>query len=371
MQVCLIRSNVFRLHRSRLLQMSTASSSVVSAPSAQVQIIRSYGGPEVFEPATVAVAAPSATEALVAIKYSGVNFIDTYMRMCLADAYKRPLPAVLGREGAGVIVSLGDGSAVEDSEFKIGDRVCFASAYTGSYATLASIPTSSLIKVPENVGLDVAAALMLQGMTAHYLACSVPTSKGVGIQKGQSCLVHAGAGGVGRLLIQIAKLRGAETVIATVSSEEKAKEARACGADHVVMYTVEDVAAAVKKITGGKGVDVVYDGVGKTTFTGSLDSLRPRGMLALYGNASGTPPAVEPLELMKRGSLMVTRTNLLHFTETREELLWRASDCLNWASQGMLNVRIDSVFGLSQVADAHRALESRGTMGKIILDTSK
>lgn len=343
--------------------------STVSSIKMQAQIIHEYGGPEKFTAHQAAMPVPKPSEVLVAIEYAGVNFIDTYMRTCLADAYKRPLPAILGREGAGTVLEVG--SEASQYGITVGDRVCFGTGFTGAYATHGCVPAAHLIKIPsKSVSSEVAAALMLQGMTAHYLVQSVPTSTGVGLQKGAWCLVHAGAGGVGRLVIQMAKMRGA-TVIATVSTEEKAAEARSCGADHIILYTSEDVAQRVRAITSGRGVDIVYDGVGKSTFMGSLDSLAPRGMLALYGNASGTPPPVEPLELMKRGSLMVTRTNLAHFTEKHDELVWRASECLDWVAQGKLNVKIDKCFGLSQVADAHRALEGRGTMGKIILDTSK
>jgi NADPH2:quinone reductase len=323
--------------------------------------IHKYGGPENFVIDTLPVPSPAPSECLVELNYAGVNFIDTYQRECLSDAYKRPLPAILGREGSGTIVKIG--SSVK--RFQQGDRVCFGTGFTGSYAEYACVPEDHLIAVPDGIQLDVAAASMLQGMTAHYLAASV-----FPLSAAHTCLVHAAAGGVGRLLTQLAKIRGA-TVIGTVGSLAKADEAKACGADHVILYNEQDFAAEVKKLTGGKGVDVVYDGVGKATCQKSLESLRPRGMLALYGNASGPAPPVDPLELMTRGSLVMTRTNLLHFTASRDELEWRASEILGHIRDGKLSIRVDKTFALSDVADAHRTLESRATQGKILLDCTK
>jgi NADPH2:quinone reductase len=292
------------------------------------------------------------------MEYAGVNFIDTYQRRCLTDAYKLPIPFILGREGAGVVAEVGQGV----TDLQAGERVCFGTGFTGSYSDYAVVPEKCLIKIPDGVDSSIAAASMLQGMTAHYLATSV-----YNIVPGSTCLVHAAAGGVGRLLCQIAKLKGASLVIGTCGNEEKAEEAKRCGADHVILYRQRDFAEEVKKLTGGKGVDVVFDGVGADTWKKSMECLRPRGMLALYGNASGPVPPVDPLDLMKRGSLVMTRTNLAHFTEDRQELCWRASDVLNWVKEGKLNIRIDKVFDLTDVAKAHDYLENRETKGKVLL----
>lgn len=323
-----------------------------------------YGGPEVLQLDSVAV--PDRTllpagHALVRIHYAGVNFIDTYHRSCLSDAYKLALPFCPGREGSGVVEAVAAGV----SSIAAGDRVCFATGITGSYAEYASIPTASLIKVPDGVDMQAAAACLLQGMTAHYLATSVAP-----IRPGSTCLVHAAAGGVGRLLCQIAKLNGASSIIGTCGSAAKAEEARRCGADHVILYRTPGISVSqeVRKLTNGVGVDAAFDGVGKDTWAASMDSLKPRGVLALFGNASGPVPPVDPFDLMKRGSLCMTRTSLAHFTADRAELEWRATDVLRWIAEGKLNVLVDRIFSLEDAAQAHTYLESSSSVGKLLID---
>ena len=301
------------------------------------------------------IAAPTAGpgEALVKIEAAGVNFIDIYIREGL---YKTTLPATLGQEGAGVVESVGAGVA----DLKPGDHVAYAGA-VGSYAQYAVVPAARLVKVPPGIDSRSAAAAMLQGMTAHYLVTST-----FPLQKGHTALVHAAAGGVGLLMIQMAKMRGAR-VIGTVSTEEKARLAREAGADEVVLYNSQDFEAEAKRFTGGVGLDVVYDSVGRSTWEKSLQSLRPRGMLVLFGNASGPVPPIDPLLLSQRGSLYLTRPKLGDYTITREELLQRAGELLGWIAAGKLRLRMEHTFPLEQAAQAQEALAGRKTTGKILL----
>jgi NADPH2:quinone reductase len=296
---------------------------------------------------------PQAGEALVAIEAAGLNYIDVYFRKGL---YKAPLPLTLGLEGAGTVTAIGSG--VED--VRIGDRVAYTSV-PGAYAELAVVPASRLVVLPASITTKQGAAAMLQGMTAHYLATSCWP-----LQSGDTCLVHAAAGGVGLLLCQIAKLRGAR-VLATVSTEEKAQLARRAGADEVILYSKEDFEAEVKRLTGGKGLQVIYDGVGRTTFEKGLACLAPRGMMVLYGQASGPVASIDPQVLSARGSLFLTRPTLAHYVLTRAELTARAGEVLGWIRDGELTLRIEREFALADAAQAHRALEGRETTGKVLL----
>lgn len=299
------------------------------------------------------VPSPGAGEVRFRVEAAGLNFIDTYKRSGL---YPMTLPFVVGQEAAGVVTAVGAGVA----DFRVGDRVATVSA-SGAYAQEVIAPAAQLVRVPAGVESKVAAAVLLQGMTAHYLACDTWTLK-----PGDTALVHAAAGGTGLLLTQIAKLRGAR-VLATVGNDEKAALAREAGADAVCVYTRENFADAARVFTGGRGVDVVYDGVGKATFEGSLNSLRPRGMLVSFGNASGAVPPFAPLLLSQKGSLYFTRPTLTHYTLTAAELSARAGDLFQWIAAGLLRVRIGATFPLAQAADAHRALEGRATTGKVLL----
>ncbi len=299
------------------------------------------------------VPSPGAGEVRFRVEAAGLNFIDTYKRSGL---YPMTLPFVVGQEAAGVVTAVGAGVA----DFRVGDRVATVSA-SGAYAQEVIAPAAQLVRVPAGVESKVAAAVLLQGMTAHYLACDTWPLK-----PGDTALVHAAAGGTGLLLTQIAKLRGAR-VLATVGNDEKAALAREAGADAVCVYTRENFADAARVFTGGRGVDVVYDGVGKATFEGSLNSLRPRGMLVSFGNASGAVPPFAPLLLSQKGSLYFTRPTLAHYTLTAAELIARASDLFKWIAAGSLRVRIGATFPLAQAADAHRALEGRATTGKVLL----
>lgn len=296
---------------------------------------------------------PGPGEVRFRVEAIGVNFIDTYRRSGL---YAVPLPHTLGMEAAGVVTAVGTGV----TELRPGDRIASA-AVQGAYAQEAIVEAAQAVKIPDGVTSEIAAASLLQGMTAHYLACDTWPLK-----PGDSALVHAGAGGVGLLLIQIAKKRGAR-VLATVGSDEKAKLAREAGADDVCVYTREDFTAAARAFTGGRGVDVVYDGVGRSTFAGSLDSLRPRGLLVSFGNASGAVPEFKPLLLSQKGSLYFTRPTLGAYTETRAELRRRAEELFDWIVRGDVRVRIGARFPLTAAADAHRALEGRATTGKAVL----
>jgi NADPH:quinone reductase len=318
--------------------------------------VREPGGPEKMELVDVPVPVPGPGQALVRLAASGVNFIDIYFRTGL---YKSELPITLGSEGAGTVESVSPGV----THVAPGDRVAFAMV-RGSYAEYAAVPETSLVKIPESIDFESAAAAMLQGMTAHYLTYSTFPLNG-----GQSCLVHAAAGGAGRLIAQMARMRGAR-VIGTVSTEEKAAVAAQGGVDHPIVYTAVDFEAEVKRLTGGAGVDVVYDSVGKTTFDKSLACLRPRGMMVLFGQSSGPVPPLEPQILNTRGSIFLTRPSLAHYLLSRDELLWRAGDVFAAIEGGQLVLRIDHVFPLAEAAAAHRALESRATAGKLILKTS-
>jgi NADPH2:quinone reductase len=311
------------------------------------------GGPEALKYEDVPKPAPAQGQALVKLEAAGVNFVDIYNRSGL---YKNPAPFVVGQEGAGVVESVAPGV----TDVKAGDRVVYTGV-PGAYAEFAAVPASRLVKLPLGVDSREAAAVFLQGMTAHYLSHTTYPLKA-----GDSALVHAAAGGVGLLLVQMAKMRGAR-VIGTVSTEDKAALARQAGADEVINYATHDFEAEVKRLTGGKGVQVAYDAVGKTTFDKSLACLTPRGMLVLYGTASGPVP---PFDLNRLGgalSLFVTRPTLGAYTATREELLQRAGDIFEWKRSGKLAVRIDAVFPLADAAQAHRRLEGRQSTGKLLL----
>lgn len=312
-----------------------------------------YGGPEDMVLVEVSPPEPAEGEALVRLEAVGVNFIDIYQR---AGLYRVPLPFTPGNEGAGVVAATGPGVA----EVAPGDRVAYAGVL-GSYAEYAVVPARRLVKLPEAIDARKAAALMLQGMTAHYLTHSTYPLK-----PGDACLVHAAAGGVGLLLVQMAARRGAR-VIGTASTRGKADLARSLGADAVIVYTEEDFAEGVKDLTNGRGVQAVYDSVGQATFTRSLDCLAPRGYLVLFGQSSGPVPAFDPQVLNAKGSLFLTRPSLAHYTATRDELLARAHDVLGWAASGELAVRIGAEIPLAEAAEAHRLLSSRRTAGKILL----
>jgi NADPH2:quinone reductase len=311
------------------------------------------GGPEKMQLTDAPTPAPGPGQALVRITASGVNFIDVYFRTGL---YKADLPITLGSEAAGTVEAVGPGV----TEVKPGDRVAYAMA-RGSYAEYALVPAAQLVPIPDGVDFRTAAAAMLQGMTAHYLTHST-----FPLKKGDTCLVHAAAGGAGGLTVQMAKMLGAR-VFGTVSTEEKARIAREHGADEVIRYTEQDFEAEVKRLTGGRGVDVVYDSVGKTTFDKSLNSLRPRGMMVLFGQSSGPVPPFDANILNGKGSLFLTRPTLAHHILTRDELLWRAGDVLGWIASGKLKLRIDRAYPLADAAQAHRDLESRRSAGKLLL----
>ena len=312
-----------------------------------------FGGPEVLRYEDVDEPSPVPGEVVVRLGACGVNFIDTYQR---TGAYKVALPHTAGQEGAGDIVAVGEGV----TNVAVGDRVAF-SGTSASYAESARVAADRLVKLPEGVDAETGAAALLQGMTAHFLATST-----FPLAPGHTCLVHAAAGGVGLLLTQMAKMRGAR-VLATASTEEKAELARGAGADEVIRYTEQDFVAEVKRLTDGAGVQVVYDSVGKDTFDGSLDCLEERGLLALFGQSSGRVPPMDPQTLNAKGSLFLTRPTLGSYTRTREELDWRAGDVFGWIAEGALDVRVGGRFALSEAAEAHRALEGRRTTGKVLL----
>ena len=315
--------------------------------------IHELGGPDVLLYEEVADPKPGEGQVLVQVSAAGVNFVDTYHRKGL---YERERPFIPGQEGAGTVVQLGDG--VKD--VIVGDHVAWATG-RGSYADYAVLPAHQLVPLPDDISMVQAAASVLQGMTAHYLSHST-----YALHKGDSALIHAAAGGVGHLLVQMAKRRGAR-VIGTCSTTEKAALVRHFGADEVILYTQEDFQKAVDRLTDGRGVDVVYDSVGKTTFHKSLDCLRPRGYLVLFGQASGPVEPIDPQVLNAKGSLYLTRPTLGHYVATRDELLWRASDLFGWIAAHELEVQIDRTFPLSQAADAHRYIEGRRTRGKLLL----
>ena len=316
-------------------------------------VVREHGGPEVLSYQEVPDPEPGPGEARVRLAAAGVNFIDCYQRTGL---YPIEPPFILGQEGAGEVDAVGEG--VED--LSVGDHAAFANVM-GAYAEYVVAPAEKL--VPVNVTLveaRLAAAAMLQGMTAHYLTHST-----FPLEEGHSALIHAAAGGVGLILVQMAKMRGA-TVIGTAGSEEKARLARDAGADEVIVYTEQDFVEETRRITGGEGVHVVYDGVGQATFDGGLDSLRPRGYMVLFGASSGPVPPFDLQTLNQKGGLFVTRPSLAHYTATREELLWRAESVLSWIGNNTLDILIGNTYPLSEAAQAHRDLEGRKTTGKLI-----
>ena len=316
-------------------------------------VIEAYGGPEQIRIVERETPEPGPGEVRVRVEAAGVNFVDVYNRTGL---YRSELPFALGKEGAGTVEAMGPGV----SELRLGDRVAWV-AVAGSYATHAIARPRDLVKVPEGVDSARAAAVMLQGLTAHFLTRSTWR-----LEPGQRCLFHAAAGGVGLLFCQIAKRIGAE-VIGTVSTDEKARLAREAGAAHVVDYTRQDFEEEVKRITRGELVDVVYDSVGKTTFEKSLRCVRPRGLLVSFGQSSGPVPPVDLRALLDRGSLFVTRPSLRDYTRTPEELSARATEVLGWVARGELSVRVHEALPLARAADAHRMLEGRGTSGKLVL----
>ena len=315
--------------------------------------VKRTGGPEVMEYVDLPVPNPKANEAVVGIKAAGVNFIDVYYR---EGRYPMQVPFVLGQEGAGVVSALGSGV----KNIKVGDRVASA-GIQGSYAEFAVAPADKLVRIPEKLDFERAAAAPLQGMTAHYLLHSTYPLK-----RGETALIHAAAGGTGLLLVQIAHQIGAR-VIGTVSTEEKARLAREAGADHVILYTQSDFEAETKKITNNEGVHVVYDSVGKTTFGKSLNVLRPRGYMVLFGGSSGAVPPFDPLVLTQKGSLFLTRPSLGQYVATRQELENRASYVFEAITAGKLKLRIEHRYPLSQAQQAHRELEGRKTTGKLLL----
>jgi NADPH:quinone reductase len=315
--------------------------------------VHQYGGPEVLTLEEIPVPEPKASEARVKIEAIGLNYIDVYQRTGL---YPLQTPFTLGMEGAGVVDKVGE----DVKEVKKGDRVAYA-MILGSYAEYAIVPAAKLAPLPANIDSKSAVALMLQGMTAHYLTHST-----YDLKKGETALIHAAAGGVGLLLTQIAKLRGAN-VIGTVSTEAKAQLAKEAGADHVILYTQTDFAAEVKKITDGKGLHVIYDSVGQTTFDKGLDCLRPRGYMVLFGQSSGPVSPFDPGKLAGKGSLFLTRPTLAHYTLDRAELLQRANDLFTWTASEKLKLLIEKTFRMAEAAEAHRQLEGRKTTGKVIL----
>lgn len=315
--------------------------------------VKHTGGPEVLELVELPVPEAKGSEAVVKIVAAGVNFIDVYYR---EGRYKAVVPFVPGQEAAGDVVAVGP----DVSGVKVGDRVAYTMVM-GSYAEYASVQSDRLVKIPDGVSYQQAAALMLQGMTAHYLSHSTYPLK-----KGETALVHAAAGGVGHLLVQMAHNIGAR-VIGTVSTEEKAKLAKQAGADDIILYTQTDFEVETKRLTGGKGVEVVYDSVGKTTFEKGLDVLRPRGYMVLFGASSGAVPPFDLIQLSQKGSLFVTRPSLAHYVVTREELDHRAKAVFDLVNQGKLTVRIAHTYRLKDAAQAHRDLEGRKTTGKLLL----
>lgn len=322
-----------------------------------IQIHR-FGGPEVLELHDIPVPSPGTGEVLVRSAYAGVNFTDIYRRSgdyAESPTYPTPLPYVLGVEGSGTVERLGP----DTTGFAAGDRV----AYTrnpGSYAEFSVVPAHRLVRVPDAVGLDIASAVVTHGMTAHYLAHEF------GLKAGDACLVHAGAGGVGQMLIQMAKRLGVR-VIATVGTAEKAKIARERGADEAVVYTAEDFREAVRKLTDGRGVDVVFDSVGRSTLHGSLYSLRRRGICVLFGHSSGMVNDLNTMELAEAGSVFLTRPHMAHYIATPAEYARRANDVMRWIADGTLRVTLQRVFDLADAAQAHAILADRGTTGKLVL----
>jgi NADPH:quinone reductase len=315
--------------------------------------VKQFGGPDVMELVDIPVPQPQPKEAIVKIHAAGVNFIDVYNR---EGRYPNPLPLIPGQEGAGVVTALGpDARGVA-----VGDRVAYC-AVMGSYAEYAAVPADRLVKIPDDVSDQEAAAAMLQGMTAHYLAYDTYSLK-----KGETALVHAAAGGTGLLLTQMARQIGVR-VIATVSTEEKASLAKAAGANETILYGEADFEAETKRLTNGHGVDVVYDSVGKTTFLKGLNVLRPRGMMVLFGGSSGAAPPFDPILLTQKGSLYLTRPSLGHYISTQKELQQRAGSVFSMLRNGKLKLRIEHVYRLEQAVQAHQDLEARKTTGKLLL----
>lgn len=315
--------------------------------------VNEVGGPDQMKLVDVPKPQPGPKQAVIKIEASGVNFIDVYFRTGL---YKADPPITLGMEAAGVVEAIG----AEVTEVKPGDRVAYAMT-RGSYAEYAAVPSWQLVKVPDELGLNTAAAVMLQGMTAHYLTHST-----FPLKKGDTALVHAAAGGAGRLVVQMAKMLGAR-VLGTVSTAPKEQLAREAGADEVIRYTEQDFETECKRLTGGRGVDVIYDSVGQATFLKGLNCIRPRGMMALFGQSSGPVAPFDPAILNGKGSLFLTRPSLAHHCATRQELLWRAGDILQWVASGKLKLHIDRTYKLAAAAQAHKDLEARLTAGKLLL----
>ena len=318
--------------------------------------VHDTGGPETLRLEDVADPTPAAGEIVVRLEKIGINFIEVYQRKGL---YPMKLPYIPGREGAGTVVAVGSGV----TQVKVGDRVA-SEQFVGAYAELTTAKADRVVKLPDGVETAVGAAVMLQGLTAHYL-----TRSPFPLHQGDRCLVHAAAGGVGLLLCQIAKRRGA-WIVGTTSTAAKAQWAREAGADEVILYTEQDFVPEVKRLTNGVGVQVAYDSVGKTTFDGSIDCVAPRGMMVLFGQSSGPVPPVDPQLLNRKGSLFLTRPNLAHYVATAEELAARAAELFGWIGDGWLTVHIDRTYPLAQAAEAHRALESRATVGKVLLATT-
>ena len=317
-----------------------------------IQVLET-GGPEVLTAVERPIPEPKSNEAIVQIKAAGVNFIDVYFR---EGRYSALLPFINGQEGAGVVTAIGS----DVTDIAVGDRVAYTGTL-GSYAEYAAVPAARLIRIPDGLEFEDAGAAMLQGMTAHYLTHS--TYK---LQKGETALVHAAAGGVGLLLVQMAKKIGAR-VIATAGTADKAELARQAGADECIVYTEADFESETQRLTEGKGVEVIYDGVGKATFDKDLNVLKPRGYLVLFGGASGAVPPFDLIKLSQKGSLYITRPTLGHYTATREELEWRANDVLQWVRNGELKLRLHNKYPLREAVQAHRDLEGRKTTGKLLL----
>lgn len=316
-------------------------------------VVHNAGGPENLALEQVPDPEPGPDDLLVEVEYAGVNFIDTYHRKGL---YPLDLPFTPGVEGAGTVLAVGG----EVSGIEVGDKVGWVNAL-GTYAGRQVVPAESAIPVPDDIDMRVVAAVLLQGMTAHYLATDT-----FPLSRGDNCVIHAGAGGVGLLLTQIARMNDAY-IITTVGTREKAELSRAAGADEVIIYTEQDFQEGVEDLVGPNEIDVVFDGVGASTFEKGLDLLRPRGMMVTFGNASGPVPEISPLILARKGSLFLTRPTMAHYVQTRKELLGRANDLFDWIAAGTLDVRIGAEYPLEQAADAHRALEGRQTTGKVIL----
>ncbi len=327
---------------------------IISIKGGGMKAIRVHelGGPDVLRYEEISVPSPGPGQALVKVEAIGLNFIDCYLRKGL---YTSALPFTPGMEAAGTVTATGPGVR----EVRVGDRVAYA-PHMGAYAEYAVVPSDRLVQLPEGLDAHTAAAAILQGMTAHYLATSIYPLK-----EGDTVLVHAAAGGVGLLLVQIAKIRGAR-VFGTVSTPEKAELARGAGADEIILYTEQDFEAEVMRLTSGKGVNAVYDGVGRTTFDKSLKCVGIRGVLALYGQSSGPVPPVDPIRLWDN-SVFLTRPALAHYTITRAELLKRAGDVLGWVASAKLRLRISQILPLKDAPEAHRLLEGRKTTGKVLL----